>query len=77
MTTIENNRQGFRVRFSFPGTGSRGYAVQARDVKEIELALRHHYDHAHTNCETKACPLCRLVHPAWAAWAEDNEEVNP
>ena len=77
MTTIDHYGQGFRVRFSFPGTGCRGYKILARDLAEVELALRHHYSCAHASCETKACPLCRLVHPASAAWAEDNQEVTP
>jgi hypothetical protein len=59
MVTIENYNNGYRLKFSNPGTGTRGFSVKAADLTEVKIALDHYYDkptHAASNC-----PLCREV----------------
>jgi hypothetical protein len=59
MVTIENYNNGYRMKFSNPGTGTRGFSVQVADVIEMKIALDHYYGkslHARSHC-----PLCREV----------------
>jgi hypothetical protein len=55
MTTITNYNNGYRMKFSNPGT--RGFSVFAADLTEMKIALDHYYGkpiHA-----ANSCPLCR------------------
>jgi hypothetical protein len=59
MVTIEHNGNGYRMKFSNPGTGARGFSVKVADVVEMKICLDHYYGngiHAKNHC-----PLCREV----------------
>lgn len=60
MVCIENSSPGFVVKFSFPGSGVRGYKVTTRDVSEVHLAIDHHLGTGHVT-GNPSCPLCRLM----------------
>ena len=64
MITISHERNRHKMLFSNPGTGTRGFTVYARTVKEIHEAIDHYhrsrYASQHTNNQRKkVCPLCR------------------
>lgn len=57
MVTITNHNNGYKLKFSNPGTGTRGFTAFAVDLTETKIALDHYYGkplHAKNNC-----PLCR------------------
>jgi hypothetical protein len=67
MTTIKHDGGGYEMKFSAPGTGFRSYKVHAKNVKEMQEALEHHYGGGpsgakshHTENGRKGCPLCRM-----------------
>ena len=50
------------MTFSNPGSGWRGYSVQARSVDEVKTAIDHHLGNYLGNKHSgamKSCPLCR------------------
>lgn len=52
---------GFTIRASDPGSGLRGWSVEARDLDEVLAAVAHYHGrHGTRGCEAFAgCPLCR------------------
>ncbi len=81
MITISRKGTGFAVKVSEPGTGWRGYTVQARNLNEAIKATRHYYGssasnddpenyRAHINDDDPDCPLCRKL-PRRSTWKED------
>lgn len=59
ITITHDGSGGFQMKFSAPGTGWRGYAVKARTVKEVQVAVEH-YLQAHGGRRVN-CPLCRRM----------------
>jgi hypothetical protein len=64
MLSISRHGNGFRVKISEPGTGWRGFSVQARDRKEVHECVDHYYSHRNArqhcgNQRKKVCPFCR------------------
>ena len=61
MITITHEGNGYKIKLSWPGTGTRGYNVHANDVNEIHAALDHYYMHNdHYKIEpADNCLLCR------------------
>lgn len=63
MITIRPVYNEFKITFSNPGSGWRGYSVMARDIPEVHRALDHYHrtgDHKGTWQPSDNCPLCRL-----------------
>ena len=66
MLSISHRDNGFRVKISEPGTGWRGFSIQASNVKEVHECLDHYYrernGRQHCDCRRKkVCPLCRKM----------------
>ena len=63
MITISQHYNKWRMKFSYPGTGTRGYSVDAENFAEIVSALEHHLvppgHPSHCTTERRDCPLCR------------------
>jgi hypothetical protein len=60
MITIERDGNGFKMKFSAPGTGWRGFSAHARSVEEIHVAINHYYGiDGHIAGTRDDCPLCR------------------
>ena len=47
MIQIEVHNNGYQMAFKFPGTGERGYVVQARTLEEVHAAIEHHMGMRH------------------------------
>ena len=61
MITITRRGNGLKVLFSNPGTGTRGFSIQVRDLsrdEEVFTVIRHYFGKKH---DTSACQLCRMV----------------
>jgi hypothetical protein len=70
MIKIEDNAKfagkKFKVTFSSPGSGLRGYSVYAADLDEVHEAINHHHNHGpragqHDDGRIDHCPLCRQM----------------
>ncbi len=46
----------YKVFFSNPGTGTRGFSVMADNLAEVHTAIDHYHAENHN---TAHCPLCR------------------
>jgi hypothetical protein len=65
MITIRPVYNEFKITFSNPGSGWRGYSVMARNLDEVHMAIDHYHrmstlvkvEHQGKN---EKCPLCRL-----------------
>jgi hypothetical protein len=58
MLKIEQNGYSFAVHVSEPGTGWRGYKVEAEDLDELHNAIDHYFRGMHRK-PGEPCPLCR------------------
>ena len=61
MIAITQEGNEYKMKFSWPGTGYRGFSVYAYDIDEIHEAIDHHYLHGDHRAGTRIeeCPLCR------------------
>ncbi len=60
--TIKRHGQGFKLRFSEPGTDMRSYSVIADDINEVMNSVGHYYGGDHTCGDIpETCPSCRLA----------------
>jgi hypothetical protein len=57
MLKIQRHGTGFKVSISEPGTGMRGYSVQARKLEQVHETIDHYYGDPHA---LGTCPLCEL-----------------
>jgi len=48
--------KGWRVRLSWPGTGTRAKTVELRTFAEVKLALAHFHGEPHGK---RNCPFCK------------------
>ncbi len=73
MITISRQGTGYAVKVSEPGTGWRGYSLQAANLHESINVLRHYYEGGgeHTHDADPFCPLCRKL-PRRSTWKESN-----
>jgi hypothetical protein len=62
---ISVSGNGYKVAAQAPGTGWRGFSVQAQDIGELHQAIDHHFmavgafkTHAG---KKENCPFCRLM----------------
>jgi hypothetical protein len=65
MITITPELNRFKVKFSDPGSGSRGYHVMADSLDEVHEAINHYHRHGpraaqHSRNSIEHCPLCRM-----------------
>ena len=60
MVTINPEGNGYKMRFSNPGSGMRGFSTTARDLDEVKAALDHYTGNEKTKGRAK-CPLCRDI----------------
>lgn len=66
MMNVELRGNGYKMRFSNPGTGWRGFSVQAGSVEEVQTAVEHYYrGHA---ASVPGCPLCRTIRTLERPW---------
>jgi hypothetical protein len=56
MLTIEPIYNKFKIKFSNPGSGWRGWSISVNSVAEIHTVIDHYHGLKHK--ESK-CPLCR------------------
>lgn len=56
MLTIRQVYNEWKITYSNPGSGQRGYSVMARNLDEVHVFIDHH--HARPHIQSK-CPTCR------------------
>lgn len=56
MITISPKNENYKMNFSHPGSGQRGFVVYAQSIHEIHQAIDHYYFREH---DKQNCPLCR------------------
>jgi len=64
MVTIRPQAEGYKMTFSNPGSGWRGYSHHARTLAEVKCALDHYFGATpgHGSKPLAAeCPLCRAT----------------
>jgi len=54
--TIAPVYNDYKMKFSYPGTGTRGFSVLAKSIEEVHTAIDHYYMRPHDKAK---CPLCR------------------
>jgi len=59
MLKISHQNEGYKVAISYPGTGTRGFSVFARNLPAVHLAIDHYYNMAHAREKHPDCPLCQ------------------
>ena len=60
MITIRPVYHLHKMTFSNPGSGTRGFSVEARNTDEIHKAIDHYYgENMHGRTHHADCPLCR------------------
>ena len=64
MVKIERYGNGYKVKFSEPGTGWRGFSTTAQNLNEVNIALDHYMGGtpkavSHALDSVEDCPLCR------------------
>ena len=64
MVKIERHGNGYKVKFSEPGTGWRGFSTIAQDLDEVKVSLDHYVGGSpksvsHALDSVESCPLCR------------------
>lgn len=57
MITIRPVYNDYKMLFSNPGSGWRGFSVMAKSIDEVHAAIDHHHNRKHDHTK---CPLCRL-----------------
>jgi len=60
MITIRPVYNEFKITFSNPGSGWRGYSVMARNVNEIHKTIDHYHRTNNHGILDTDCPLCRM-----------------
>lgn len=64
MLTISNQANGYKIKISHPGTGTRGFSVFAHGAEEVHHAIDHYLccvQPSHSMVAREGCPLCRDV----------------
>lgn len=56
MLTISQVYNQYKIKYSNPGSGQRGYAVMADNLDEVHAFIDHHHARPHN---TSKCPACR------------------
>lgn len=56
---IERSGNGYRI--TSPGDPVARLRVDARDIDEVCLALKHYYNGKHGIAPSSACPICRSI----------------
>jgi len=60
MLTIDRSiktMDGYTLKMSNPGSGSRGYSVEARSLDEVKEAIDHYYGRC---AKSRTCILCKF-----------------
>lgn len=55
MITISPSNNRYKMKFSNPGSGWRGYSVEARSIDEVHTLLDHHYARPHDQANCQFC----------------------
>ncbi len=62
ITIHDDGQQKYKMTFSAPGTGWKGYSVHAFGLRAVKLAIDHHMANpSHNRGAVKACPLCQMM----------------
>ena len=67
MVKITREGNGFKMLFSDPGSGRRGFSTRARDLAEVKAAIDHYLGGEgnlpdyNPNVPVDGCPLCRDI----------------
>lgn len=56
MITIRSHYEKFKVTFSNPGSGQRGFSVLVKNLDEVHTILDHYHFCQHDKAN---CPLCQ------------------
>jgi hypothetical protein len=56
MIKISQENNGYKMVFSNPGSGTRGFKVVAKNIAEVNAAVQHYYGSG--KC-VDICPLCK------------------